>query len=80
MAIEIFALSIKPDHLHLLVRLPPEISVAKAAQLLKWRSSIVARQRHHELNAIKALWAIRYFAQSISPMNLKRAKQFIESR
>lgn len=80
MNIEIIALSAKPDHLHLVVRLPPELSVAKVAQMLKWRSSIVARQRHPELNAIKAFWGKRYFARSISPMNLNQARQFIASR
>jgi putative transposase len=80
MDMKIIALSAKPDYLHLIVRLPPNISVAKAAQMLKWRSSIVARQRHRELNEIKAFWGVRYFARSISPMNLNKARQFVESR
>jgi putative transposase len=80
MSIKVLALNIKSDHLHLIVQLPPDISVSKAAGMLKWRSSIVARQRHPELQEIKAFWGRRYFARSISPMNLEQAKQFVESR
>jgi putative transposase len=80
MDIRIIALSIKPDHLHLIVRLPPDISVAKAAQMLKWCSSYVARQRHRALKVIKAFWGERYFARSISPKNLTQARQFVENR
>lgn len=80
MRIGIIALTLKSDHLHLIVRIPPTISVAKVAQLLKWRSSIVARQRHPELYKDKAFWGRRYFAQSISPMNLGKARRFVENR
>ena len=80
MNIEIIALSTRPDHLYLVTRLPPEISVAKAAQMLKWRSSYVARRRHHELRQIRAFWGKHYFASSISPRNLEKARQYVESR
>lgn len=78
--ISILALAIKPDHVHLVIKLPPEVSVSKAAQLLKWRSSVVARQRHPELKAIKALWGTHYFARSISPKNLDQACSYVNSR
>lgn len=64
--IEIAALAIQPDHVHVMVYLPPSMSVAKAAMLLKWFSSF--NLRHYLVGKYPsptAFWASNYFAVSV---------------
>jgi putative transposase len=64
--IQIEALAIQPDHVHVMAYLPPSMSVAKAAMLLKWFTSF--NIRHYLVGRYpspKAFWASNYFAVSV---------------
>lgn len=65
--IEIKALAIMPDHVHLFVILPATMSVSDAAYIVKWFSSIHLRRIYPEIKrrSPKALWATRYFSRSV---------------
>ena len=45
----ITSLQVLPDHIHMLIELPPTISVSKAVQTFKGGSSRALRQAHPEL-------------------------------
>ena len=58
----------KPDHVHLMLRLPPDMSPAKAVQLLKWYSSCHTRRQIPDLkqsHSRKALWQKSYYARTV---------------
>ncbi|MCU0239398.1 MAG: IS200/IS605 family transposase [Pyrinomonadaceae bacterium] len=69
--IEIIAMEVMPDHVHLLVSAPPKYSPSKLAQLFKGISS--RRIRQEFLDTVKkyiwkegTLWAVGYYVGSVS--------------
>ena len=57
---EIQALNIQIDHIHLVIQLPPSVSVSKAVQLFKGLSSKVVRAELPEVK--KYLWGNDFWA------------------
>ena len=76
-------LEVLPDHVHLLLRLPPTTTVSKAVQLLKGGSSRVIRQEHPELEEWlwgDSFWAEGYFAESIGRVHETTIKKYIQDQ
>jgi putative transposase len=74
---------IATDHLHLLVSVPPHVSVSDLMQRLKGRSSRRMLQEFGELRRQfwgKHLWARGYFAASSGNVTDEIIKQYIESQ
>ena len=74
---------IATDHLHLLVSVPPHVSVSDLMQRLKGRSSRLMLQEFGELRRQfwgKHLWARGYFAASSGNVTDEIIKQYIESQ
>ena len=74
---------IATDHLHLLVSVPPQVSVSDLMQRLKGRSSRLMLQEFGELRRQfwgKHLWARGYFAASSGNVTDEIIKQYIESQ
>lgn len=71
------------DHVHLLVSVPPQISVSDLMQRIKGRSSRKMLQEFGELNSQfwgRHLWARGYFAASSGNVTDEIIKQYIESQ
>ncbi len=69
--INIIAMEVMPDHIHMLIEAPPKYSPAKLAQIFKGISS--RRMRQEFLDVIKkyiwkdgTLWAVGYYVGSVS--------------
>ena len=76
-------LDIEPDHVHMLVRLPPRYSVPKAVQLLKGGSSKVLREQHPELETWlwgDSFWADGYFAETVGRMHEDIMRKYIDEQ
>ncbi len=74
---------IATDHLHLLVSVPPHVSVSDLMQRRKGRSSRLLLQGFGELRRQfwgKHLWARGYFAASSGNVTDEIIKQYIESQ
>jgi putative transposase len=74
---------IATDHIHLLVSVPPYVSVSDLLQHLKGRSSRRMLQEFGELNRQfwgRHLWARGYFAASSGNVTDEIIKQYIESQ
>src|SRR5450759_1524745 len=74
---------IATDHIHLLVSVPPYVSVSDLLQNLKGRSSRRMLQEFNELNRQfwgRHLWARGYFAASSGNVTDEIIKQYIESQ
>ena len=74
---------IATDHLHLLVSVPPHVSVSDLMQRLKGRSSRLMLQEFGELRRQfwgKHIWARGYFAASSGNVTDEIIKQYIESQ
>lgn len=74
---------IATDHIHMLVSVPPQVSVSDLMQHLKGRSSRRMLQEFGELNRQfwgRHLWARGYFAASSGNVTDEIIKQYIESQ
>lgn len=71
------------DHVHLLVSVPPKVSVSALMQRVKGRSSRKMLEEFGELNRQfwgRHLWARGYFAASSGNVTDEIIKQYIESQ
>ncbi len=65
--IEILQGHIRPDHVHLLLRVPPQLSPSRVMQAIKGKTSHHLLQDHRKLRALfwgRHLWACGYFVCS----------------
>src|SRR6266571_487232 len=59
-------LNVQTDHVHVLVQLPPSVSVSKAVKLMKGGTSHQIRQEFPELEEFlwgERMWAVGFFAE-----------------
>jgi len=81
--VQILKGAVQPDHIHLLVSVPPNMSVSNLMQRIKGRSSRKLLQEFGELSRQfwgRHLWARGYFAASSGNVTDEVIKQYIESQ
>ena len=79
----IHELSILPDHVHMLIQLPPRVSVPTAVQFLKGGTSKVIRKEFPELEEFlwgDLLWADGYFSETVGRANETTMRHYIRSQ
>ena len=62
------------DHIHLLVSIPPKISVSSFMGYLKGKSSLIIFERHANLKykyGNRVFWAKGYFVSTVVNVNIK---------
>ncbi len=64
------------DHIHLLVSMPPDISISKAIQLIKGNSSKWINDTYYPVDR-QFKWQTGYAAFSVGQSNLKMVKLYI---
>ena len=73
-------ISIQEDHIHLVVQMPPQYSVAKVVQIFKGGTSRVLRKEYPELEEFlwgDSFWADGYFAETVGQVNEELVKKYI---
>ena len=76
-------LNIQSDHVHMMVRLKPNISVSRAVQLFKGGSSKIVRDEFPELEEFlwgDSFWADGYFAETTGRLNEKYLRRYIKNQ
>ena len=71
-----------PDHIHLLVSIPPYLSVAQFMGFLKSKSTLMIFDRHAELKykyGKRAFWAKGYFVDTVGK-NEKAIREYIQNQ
>lgn len=69
-----------PDHVHLLVELPPQVAVSKVVQILKGRSSRRLRQEFPHLARMKCLWLPLWFVSTVGGAPLEVVRRYVENQ
>ncbi len=72
-----------PDHVHLLVSIPPSISLSKVMQYAKGKSSRKVLMEFEHLRKKywgQHIWARGYFAVTVGDVNEKEVQEYIESQ
>lgn len=69
-------ITVKKDHVHLIVAIPPKYSISKVVGDIKRDSSRKMRQKFEYLKARDAMWSIGYFVSSIG-LNEMVVKRYV---
>ena len=80
--IEIIEAQACPDHLHMLLSIPPKMSVAYAIGYLKGKSSLMIFDRHANLKykyGNRHFWARGYFVDTVG-RNKKQVQEYIRNQ
>ena len=66
-----------PDHLHLLVELPPRVAVSELVQIVRGRCSRRLRQEFPHLGRMTCLWSPCWFVSSVGGAPLEVVKRCV---
>lgn len=80
--INIIEAEVCPDHVHMLVEIPPKQSVAGFVGFLKGKSSLIIHQRHGNLKykyGNRSFWCRGYYVD-IAGKNTKRIAEYIKNQ
>ena len=75
--------AISPDHIHMLLSVPPQLAPAKVVQYIKERSSRLLQAEFPELGKRywgQHLWARGYFCATVGAVDEETIKHYIESQ
>ena len=76
--VEIVKGNVWPDHIHMILRIPPKYSVADTLGRLKWKSAIIIHSRHSKKKALceKSFWS-RWYCVSTVWIDLEMIKKYV---
>ena len=80
--IEIIEAELCPDHVHMLVKIPPKYSVSQVVGYLKGKSSIMIFERHANLKyryGNRKFWCTGYYVSTVG-RNEKAMKEYIQNQ
>ena len=80
--IEIIEAEICPDHVHMLIKIPPKMSVSSALGYLKGKSTLLIFDRHADMKykyGQRQFWCRGYFVDTVGK-NTKAIKEYIANQ
>jgi putative transposase len=81
MKVDVLALEIRPDHVHLLCEVDPQFGVHRLVKRLKGHTSHVLRQEFPSLKSrLPTLWTHAYFVSTVGGAPLSVIKQYVENQ
>jgi len=79
--VEIKAMEIMPDHVHMFISFDPRQPLHKLIKLFKGRSSRILRDKYPKLKSrIPSLWTRSYFCCTIGNVSEETIKKYIENQ
>lgn len=79
--VEILKMEVMPDHVHLLLSVPPHVALNSAVKRIKGASSRALREEFPWLKSrIPTLWTNSYFASTVGGAPLSVVEEYIESQ
>ncbi|HEX4545274.1 MAG TPA: IS200/IS605 family transposase [Candidatus Acidoferrum sp.] len=78
---KVIALEIRPDHVHLLVEVDPQLGIHRLVKNIKGVSSHVLRREFKSLRTrLPSLWTNAYFVSTTGGAPLAVIKQYVENQ
>ena len=77
---EIHQLMVRPDHVHLFVRVWPTTSAADVVKTCKSRTSHVLRERYAVLRKLPSLWTRSYLASTAGNVSTQMIERYIAAQ
>lgn len=76
--LNVLAMEIMPDHVHLFISVYPTVSVHKFIKLFKGRSSNILRKEFPELLKLPSLWTHSYFVSTAGNISNETITKYIQ--
>jgi putative transposase len=76
-------MSIQDDHVHIVVQIPPQMSVAEVVRIFKGGTSRVLRKEFPEMEEFlwgESFWADGYFAETVGKVDEEVVKKYIRQQ
>jgi len=80
LGIEIIALEINPDHVHIFVNAMPDLAIHQVAFRLKGFTSRILRQEFPHLRKMPSMWTSSYFASTAGNVSSETIRKYIEAQ
>jgi len=80
--VNIIEAEVCPDHIHMLVEIPPKMSVSGFVGFLKGKSSLLIHERHGNLKykyGNRSFWCRGYYVDTVGK-NAKRIEEYIKNQ
>ena len=80
--IRIIEAEVCPDHVHMLVEIPPKVAISSFMGYLKGKSTLMLYDRHPELQSKwdKAFWARGYYVETIGNITDAAVQKYINEQ
>lgn len=76
----ILSLAVEPEHIHLFVNVPHDISIPQIMHKIKGYSARRLRQEFPELNKLPSMWTRSYFCSTAGNVSADTISKYIESQ
>ena len=76
-------INIQPDHVHILIQLRPDVSISRAVQLIKAKSSRIIRKEFPFLEEFywgTSFWSEGFFVETVGQVNENAIKEYIKNQ
>jgi len=76
-------LNVQPDHIHLILRFRPDVSLSKIVQLIKGKSARIIREEFPGLKEFywgNSFWADGFFAETAGTCDLASIKDYVKNQ
>jgi len=80
---EMHEINVQPDHVHILIQLKPDISISKAVQLMKGKSSRIIRKEFPSLQEFywgDNFWCEGFFVETSGHSSEEAIKEYIKNQ
>jgi putative transposase len=77
---EVIEVEVMPDHVHLLVEVPPAVALPKLVQKLKGCSSRLLRAEFAALRRLAVLWSPPWFVSTVGGAPLEVVRRYVENQ
>lgn len=77
---QVIQLETMPDHVQLLMEVPPTVALSGLIQKLKGRSSRQLRQEFPHLRRLPALWSPSWFVSTVGGAPLEVVRRYVENQ
>lgn len=79
--VEILEMEVMPDHVHLLLEVPPQVAVGQAVARIKGRTSRELRGEFPWLKTkVPTLWTRSYFCSTVGGAPLEKVQEYIRNQ
>jgi putative transposase len=80
LGVDILAIEIMPDHVHLFVNTVPNMSIQQLMFRIKGFTSRILRQEFPHLKRMPSMWTSSYFASTAGNVSSETIRKYIEAQ